>query len=104
MRRVSFLRASAIIAAKDLRLEWRTLETLSSTAIFSLTVLVVFNLAFGAGAIRQFGVDRLVPGVLWSVLAFATVVALTRSLQLERARDTLPGPGPSRPGRARSDP
>jgi heme exporter protein B len=89
VRPVGFFRASAIVAAKDLRLEWRTLETLSSTVIFSLTVLVVFSFAFGAGASRQLGVDRLVPGVLWTVLAFAAVVMLARSLQLERTRDTL---------------
>jgi heme exporter protein B len=89
MRPVTFLRASGIVAAKDLRLEWRTLETLSSTVIFSLTVLVVFAFAFGAGAAQKFGVDRLVPGVMWTVLAFAAVVAMARSIQLERARDTL---------------
>jgi heme exporter protein B len=84
-----FLRASAAIAAKDLRLEWRTLETLSSTAVFSLTVLVVFSFAFGVGGFRRFGVERLVPGILWTVLAFAAVVILARSIQLERVRDTL---------------
>lgn len=89
MNRPGFFRACGIVAAKDLRLEWRTLETLSSTLIFSLTVLVIFSFAFGAGAIRQFGVDRLVPGVIWSVLAFASVVAMSRSIQLERARETL---------------
>jgi len=89
MRAVGFFRASWIVAAKDLRLEWRTLETLSSTLIFSLTVLVVFSFAFGASAAKQFGVDRLVPGVLWTVLAFASVVAMARSIQIERQRDTL---------------
>lgn len=89
MKRPGFFRACGIVAAKDLRLEWRTLETLSSTVIFSLTVLVVFNFAFGAGAIRQLGVERLVPGVIWTVLAFASVVAMARSIQIERARDTI---------------
>lgn len=84
-----FVRASLIVAGKDLRLEWRTLETLSSTVVFSLTVLVVFSFAFGAGAVREIGVDRLVPGVLWTVLAFAAVVAMARSIQLERLRDTM---------------
>jgi heme exporter protein B len=78
-----------VIAAKDLRLEWRTWETLSSTVVFSLTVLVVFSFAFGVGGFRRFGVDRLVPGVLWTVLAFASVVVMARSIELERIRDTL---------------
>jgi heme exporter protein B len=89
MRRPGFFRACCIVAGKDLRLEWRTLETLSSTVIFSLTVLVVFSFAFGGGAIRQLGVDRLVPGVIWTVLAFASVVAMARSIQIERVRDTI---------------
>lgn len=89
MKHPGFFRACGIVAAKDLRLEWRTMETLSSTVIFSLTVLVVFNFAFGAGAIRQLGVERLVPGVIWTVLAFASVVAMARSIQIERARDTI---------------
>jgi heme exporter protein B len=89
MKRPGYFRASMILAGKDLRLEWRTLETLSSTAIFSLAVLVVFSFAFGAGAIRQLGADRLVPGVIWTTLTFASVVAMARSIQLERANDAL---------------
>lgn len=89
MKRPGFFRACGIVAGKDLRLEWRTLETLSSTVVFSLTVLVVFSFAFGAGAVRQLGVERLVPGVIWTVLAFASVVAMARSIQIERTRDTI---------------
>jgi len=86
---VGFARAAWIVAAKDLRLEWRTWETLSSTLVFSLTVVVVFQFAFGLGTVRELGAARLVPGVIWTVVAFAAVVGMLRSLQLERARDTL---------------
>jgi len=89
MSRVGFFRACWIVAAKDLRLEWRTWETLSSTLIFSLTVLVVFQFAFGLGTVREVGVERLVPGIIWTVVAFASVVGMVRSLQLERPQDTL---------------
>jgi heme exporter protein B len=89
LRAVGFLRAVHIVAAKDLRLEWRTWETLSSTVVFSLVVLVVFNFAFGLPAVRDLGPERVVPGVIWTVLAFAAVVGMSRSLQLERTRDTL---------------
>ena len=67
-----FFKASWIVAAKDLRLEWRTFETLSSSMIFSLIVLVIFNFAFGFATVRELGAARLVPGVIWIVLAFAT--------------------------------
>lgn len=89
MRRPGFLRVCCAVAAKDLRLEWRTLETLSSTTIFSLTVMVVFSFAFGVGGAEQPRIERLVPGVLWTVLAFASVVAMSRSIQMERLRDTF---------------
>jgi len=89
MKRVGFFGAARAIALKDLCLEWRTFETLSTSLVFSLTVLVVFNFAFGLEAIKELGVARLVPGVIWIVLAFAAVVGISRSSQLERERDTL---------------
>ena len=84
-----FFRASATLAAKDLRLEWRTLEALSASVVFSLIVLVIFNFAFGLATVRELGAARLVPGVIWIVLAFSAVVELARAFQLERRRDTL---------------
>jgi heme exporter protein B len=89
MNRVGFFASARLVALKDLRLEWRTLETLSTSLVFSLTVLVVFNFAFGIEAIKDLGVWRLVPGVIWIVLAFAAVVGISRSSQQERERDTL---------------
>lgn len=89
MKAPGFLRATYEVAAKDLRLEWRTYESLSSALVFSLIVLVLFSFAFGFSAAREFGVDRIVPGVVWTVLAFATVVTVARSMDLERRRDTL---------------
>jgi heme exporter protein B len=89
MNGAGFFRASGQIAVKDLRLEWRTFETLASSLIFSLIVLVVFNFAFDLATVRQVGVARLVPGVLWVVLAFASVVGLARSFLLEQRRDSL---------------
>jgi len=89
MKQVGFIRAAALVAAKDLRLEWQTWETLSSTMVFSLVVLVVFNFAFGIGTVQELGAARLVPGVIWTILAFGSVVGMVRSFQLERTRDTL---------------
>ena len=84
-----FVRASWEVASKDLRLEWRTLESLSSSFIFSLIVLVIFNFAFGFATIKELGAERLVPGVIWTVLAFGAVVGVARSMELERRRETL---------------
>ena len=89
MKGPGFLAASRIVAAKDLRLEWRTWETLSSSLIFSLIVLVIFSFAFGFGTVRQLGAGKLVPGVIWTVLSFASVVGMARSMQIEERRQTL---------------
>jgi len=89
MRGVGFIRASREVAVKDLLLEWRTLESLSSTLVFSLVVLVIFSFAFGFEAVRELGAHRLVPGVVWTVLAFAAVVGMTRSMMIENKRASM---------------
>ena len=83
------MRSAVLIALKDLRLEWRTLESFSAGAIFSLIVLIVFNFAFDLGVVRELGADRLVPGVIWIALAFSSLVGLTRSFQFERQHGAM---------------
>jgi heme exporter protein B len=83
------LRAAWIVAAKDLRLEWRTFDALSAMLLFSLIVLVVFNFAFDLTTVRQVGAARLVPGVLWTTFAFSGIIGFARSFQVEKLRDSL---------------
>ena len=89
MNAPGFLSAAWSLARKDLLLERRTLETVSSSVIFSLIVLVLFQFAFGLDTVKALGSARLIPGVLWSVIAFASVVGMARSMQVERTHDTL---------------
>ncbi len=84
-----FFRGAWVVASKDLQIEWRTIETLSSMVLFSLIVLVVFNFAFDLTTVRQLGVARLVPGVLWVTFSFSAIVGFARSFQIERHRDSL---------------
>lgn len=84
-----FLDAALTVARKDLRIEWRTLESLSSMVLFALIVLVVFNFAFDLATIREIGVGKLVPGVLWTTLAFAGIVGFARSFQIESRSDAM---------------
>lgn len=88
MKPPGFLRACWIIGVKDLRLEWRTWETLSTSVIFSLIVLLVFTFTFGLDA-SPAEARSVAPGAIWTVLAFAAVVGLSRSAQLERQHDAI---------------
>jgi heme exporter protein B len=89
MNAPGFFRAGWLVAVKDLRLEWRTWEALSSSLVFSLIVLVIFSFGFSFETMNELGAARLVPGIIWTVLAFASIVGLARSMQLERERDTV---------------
>ena len=61
-------RAAAILLAKELRLEFRTRELLTTTVIFALVVVVLFSFAFEptAAESRRYG-----PGLLWIAFLFA---------------------------------
>lgn len=89
LRPPGFLRAALLVAWKDLRIEGRTRETLSATLLFSLIVLVVFNFAFDLATVRTLGAGKIVPGILWTTLAFAGVVGFARSFEMEKRRDSL---------------
>ena len=43
---MSTARAAAILLAKELRLEFRTRELLTTTVVFALIVIVLFSFAF----------------------------------------------------------
>lgn len=84
-----WLHVAAEVAAKDLRIEGRTLRTAAASGLFALVVLVVFAFAFDLDTVRRLGAPRVVPGILWITLAFAGIVGFTRSYELERQRDAL---------------
>jgi heme exporter protein B len=83
---VSLARAAAIILAKELRTEFRTLELLQTTVVFVLVVLVLFSFTFDptASESRRFG-----PGLLWLAFLFAGSLMLHPSFTREQANETL---------------
>jgi len=86
-----FLTSAWLVARKDLLLEWRTFDTWSSSAIFAVVVLLVFQFAVAGGPAQQLTAADLVPGVLWLAIAFSSVVGIARSMDSERQGDTLSG-------------
>ena len=83
---MSTLRATAILVAKELRLEFRTRELLSATIVFALVVVVLFSFAFDptAAESRRYG-----PGLLWISFLFAGSLMLNPSFARERLNDTI---------------
>ena len=85
---MGYLRRAGWIALKDLRLEWRTGEKLSSMAFFSVLLLVLLHFAFDFSRLtfEQVGV-----GVLWVCITFAGIVGLGHSFLVEHEDDCLLG-------------
>jgi heme exporter protein B len=79
-------RAAAILLAKELRLEFRTRELLTTTVVFALIVIVLFSFAFNPTAedSRRYG-----PGLLWIAFLFAGSLMVNPSFAREQSNDTL---------------
>jgi len=85
---MGFLRKVLAIVQKDLAVELRTKEMLSSMFVFSLLVIVIFNFAF---ELRVENVREVAPGILWVTFTFAGMLGLSRSFVLEKDKGCLEG-------------
>lgn len=78
----SLFTATMAILRKDLRLELRTLETLTATLIFTTATFLVFHFALD----RDELVGDLAAGVFWVTVLFASVLTINRLLANERSQ------------------
>jgi heme exporter protein CcmB len=101
---MSFLRHAALLAWKDLRVEFRTREILYFMLFFAAVVVLIFSFAFispgqenlgeapigdGAGP-RNFDVlPNIAGGILWIAVAFSGTLGLGRAFDREREGDTM---------------
>ena len=85
---MGFLRRAGLLALKDLRLEWRTGEKLSSMAFFALLLLVILHFAFD---FTRLEFENVGVGVLWVCVTFAGIVGLGHSFVVEREDGCLQG-------------
>lgn len=83
---MSFARQALTIAAKDLRSELRTKETINASLSFSLVILLLFSFAFDPDSEQ---VREIAGGLLWLVFAFAGALILNRSFARELPNDCL---------------
>ena len=80
------------LVRKDVALFFRTKDTLVLIFVFSVLVVLIFSLAFGP-IFPQDVEDRgkLAASVLWGAFAFAGIILLNRSFDVERENGALHG-------------
>jgi heme exporter protein B len=83
---MNFLRQALTVAAKDLRSEIRSKESINASLAFALVVLFLFSLAFDPTSDE---VREIAGGLLWLVFAFAGTLILNRSFARELVNDCL---------------
>lgn len=80
------LRAAWLVALKDLQLELRTKEILTSTGLFAVLVVTLGSLAFYTDPVSS---PNVAPGVLWISILFCGILLIGRSWALERENDAV---------------
>ena len=82
----AFFRIVWIVVKKDITVEVRSLELLSTTVFFAITVVLMFS--FGL-VVEGRPVQDVAPAILWIAIAFSGTLALGRTFERERYGDTL---------------
>ncbi len=82
----SLARHAARIAWKDLQIELRSREIVYTMAFFAGLLVVIFSIAF---PVDPRAVRGSLPGMLWTTLAFAGTIGLSRAFDRERENDTM---------------
>jgi heme exporter protein B len=87
-RSASWLAQAWLVLRKDVLIEATTGEVVTTAGFFAVLVVVIASLSFYGGPDAAVVVA---PGVIWVSVAFASVLALSRSWQREREYDALSG-------------
>jgi heme exporter protein B len=82
----SFARVAWQVMRKDMTVEVRSLEIISTTLFFAVTVVLMFS--FGL-VVDGRPADNVAPAILWVAIAFSGTLALGRTFERERQNDTL---------------
>jgi heme exporter protein B len=81
--------AVVAICAKDLKIELRTREIVTTAGFFAALVAVLASISFGT---TDENITQLIgPGAIWLPVTFASVLALGRTWQREREEGALTG-------------
>lgn len=88
VRPPGWLTQAVLVFRKDLLIEARTGEVVTTSGFFALLVVVMASLSFYGGPKTK---HLVAAGVMWLSISFATVLALTRTWQRERDEGALDG-------------
>ncbi len=80
------IRDAITIVAKDLRIEWRTKESLASFVVLGVLLVVVFTVALDP---PPDAAPMLAPSVVWATFVFTGLLGVQRGFVLERENDCL---------------
>jgi heme exporter protein CcmB len=83
----SFVRQALRIAAKDLRIEWRSREVLATMTFLAVVVVLIFSFAFVVEGARP--PAPVVAGILWVAVVVSGTVALSRAFDREREGEAI---------------
>ncbi|MBM4359915.1 MAG: heme exporter protein CcmB, partial [Deltaproteobacteria bacterium] len=87
-RAIGWARQAWLVLRKDLAIEVATGEVVTTSGFFALLVVVIASLSFFSGPDAR---TAIAPGVIWVAVAFASVLALSRTWQREREHEALSG-------------
>ena len=76
------------VAAKDLKIEWRTKTAFASSLVFAVLVLAVFYFSRDATVVSELDIA---PAALWVTFTFAAMLGLNRAFLLEQENRALDG-------------
>ena len=82
------MRHALAILLKDVRIEWRTRESVASVFVLGVLLLVVFSVAHDP---EPEAAPALAPAVLWVTFVFTGLLGVQRGFLLERENDCLAG-------------
>ncbi|MFO0661623.1 MAG: heme exporter protein CcmB [Polyangiaceae bacterium] len=82
-----WLRDTWWVLEKDLRIERRTGEIVTTSGFFAVLIVVIASMALNLSSAQA----MVAPGVMWISIAFAAVLALGRSWHREREESALIG-------------
>ena len=80
------MRAAMAIVKKDLRMEFRSKDSILAMWIFSLLIFVIFNFTFEVSRLVML---EIAPGLLWIAFVFSGMFGLNHSFALEKENGNL---------------